>query len=117
MCHHVARFIRCKAAQILRGFLSVDDIWDTRESLNTVGMANDALPQAAYIDIQRCLHFSDNWDDDSNTEWSDSYLDERDGLEVGAAHHCQKFCVLEDSFNTCYKRCVEPGEKTTFDKS
>ncbi len=43
MGHHVVHFIGCQAAQMLQGFSSVHDTWDTREPLNAVGTAKEAL--------------------------------------------------------------------------
>ncbi len=60
MSHHVAHFIRCQAAQMFHKVLSMDDTWDIREPLNAVGMVKEVLLQAAYIDMQRCLNFSNN---------------------------------------------------------
>ena len=70
---NVARFHGCHMGRMLRGFPSVDDTWSTRDSLNAVGAVKDSMPKAAYQDMYRCMHFSDDWEEEDGEEWDDMY--------------------------------------------
>ena len=57
LADHVARFFGCQAARMLRGFPSIDKTWSTRESLDAIGTVMESMPQDAFKDLYRCLHF------------------------------------------------------------
>ncbi len=44
LADRVARFVGCQAAQMLRGFLSVNDTWSVRDPLDAVGTVKETMP-------------------------------------------------------------------------
>jgi hypothetical protein len=115
---HVARFFGCHMGRMLRGFPSMMDTWSTRESLDAVGAVKDSMPQDAYREMHRCMHFSDDWEDaDGDSDWESLYSDQRFGPSRDVAKHRQKFEHIEDAFNKRWKECVHFGKWLTMDES
>ena len=56
---YVARFF---------GFPSVERTWNTREPLRAVGSVKESMPKDAYQDMYRCMHFSNDWEEDWDVE-------------------------------------------------
>lgn len=48
------------------GFPSIEETWSTRESIDHIAPAAESMPKDAYIDMYRCMHFSDDWEADEN---------------------------------------------------
>ena len=84
---HVARFIGVQSARMLHGFPSVEDTWSSRDALDAVGTAKESMPRAAYQEIARCLHFTDNWQEHEHVNWDDIYVDEKVVPLDNTAHH------------------------------
>ena len=115
---HVARFFGCHIARMLRGFPSIDETWSTRESLRSIGAVKDSMPQDAYKDIYRCMHFSDDWEEEEeNVAWDSVYDDPKYAPSPDAAKHRKKFEHIEDGFNSRWKECVNFGRWLTADES
>ena len=53
---------------MLRGFLSIDMTWSTRESLDAIGTVKESIPKDESRDLYRCLHFTDDWDEEEGVE-------------------------------------------------
>ena len=104
-------------ARMRRGHPSVLDSWSTRESLDAVPPLKDSMPQDAFKDIHRCMHFSDDWDDDGDCEWDEVYSDERFNASPNVEHHRRKFEHIEDAFNKRWKAIVNFGRWITADES
>ena len=75
------------------------------------------MPQDAFKDIHRCMHFSDDWDDDADCEWDEVYSDERVNASPTVAHHRRKFEHIEDAFNERWKAILNFGRWITADES
>jgi hypothetical protein len=62
-------------ARMIAGFPSIEDTWSTRESLTHIAAVAESMPKDAYIDMYRCMHFSDDWeqnqDGSGETYWKD----------------------------------------------
>ena len=84
---HVARFIGVQSARMLHGFPSVEDTWSSRDALDAVGTAKESMPRAAYQEMSRCLHFTDDWEEQEHVNWDDIYVDEKVVPSDNTAHH------------------------------
>jgi len=84
---HVARFIGVQSARMLHGFPSVEDTWSSRDPLDSVGTAKESMPRTAYQEIARCLHFTDDWEEDEHVNWNDIYVDDKFVPSDNTAHH------------------------------
>lgn len=100
---HVARFYGCHLARMQRGFPSIEATWSTRESLDCIGAVKESMPKDAYIDMYRCMHFSDDWDDDwdedGETSWDDVFDDPKYEPSPDVERHRRKYEHIEDGFN------------------
>ena len=114
---HVARFFGCQMARMLRGFPSIEETWSTRESLDAVGSVKDCMPQDAFKDIHRCMHFSDDWELEEDETWEDIYPDAQHEPSSDVAKHRRKFEHIEHGFNERWKACVNFGKWMTADES
>ena len=119
--HHVARFFGVHLARMIRGFPSINDTWSTREPLKHVSTAVESMPKNAYIDMYRCMHFSDDWeesqDGNGETYWEDLYQDAKFGSSPDVEHHRRKYEHIEDGFNARWKEVVNYGRWITADES
>ena len=119
--HHVARFFGVHLARMIRGFPSIEDTWSTREPLKHVHTAVESMPKNAYIDMYRCMHFSDDWevneDGSGETYWEDVFEDARYGSSPDVERHRKKYEHIEDGFNTRWKEVVNYGRWITADES
>ena len=116
LAEHVCRFFGCQYTRMLHGFLSIDKTWPTRESLDVIGTVKESMPKDAFRDLYRCLHFTDDWDEEDGVEWNDIYLDENHTFPE-LAWHLRKFGDVEDAFNNRWKECVTFGKWLTFEES
>ena len=114
---HVTRFSGVQLCRMLRGYPSVEDMWSTRESLKEVATATESMSMGAFQDMNRFLHFADDWDDEDGAPWADTYLDDKVDSPEFAAPHRRKFGNVEDAFNAAWKFHVLFGKDLTFDES
>jgi hypothetical protein len=114
---NVARFFGCQLARAIKGLSSVMNFWSTLESLNTIGMVKESMPCGAFSDMQRCMHFADDWDEDNGEVWDAYFVDKKVESPIDIAHHCRKFGIFEDSFNARSKAAVIFGRRLTMDES
>ncbi len=80
------------------------------------------MPKDAYQDMDRCMHFSDDWEEDwdveEGTDESEKfYGDKKFTPPPDVERHRQKFEHIEDGFNRRWKECVIFGRWTTADES
>ena len=54
---------------MLRDFPPIDKTWSTQESLDEIGTVKESMPKDAFRDLYRCLHFTDDWDEEESVEW------------------------------------------------
>jgi hypothetical protein len=99
MADHVARFFGCQLVHAIKGLPSVNDCWSTRELLNAIGMAKESMPCGAFSDMQWCMHFADDWDEEDGDVWEDNFVEAKVDSPIDVAHHRQKFSIVEDAFN------------------
>jgi hypothetical protein len=85
---HIARFYGCQLARSNDGFPSIDDSWSTRDPLDleAIGPAKECMPRDAFRDMYRCMHFNDDFDEESPDEWSDVYFDKKHSSPATARH-------------------------------
>jgi hypothetical protein len=88
---HVARFFGCQLVCAIKGLPSIDEYWSTREALDAVGTAKESMPHSAFSDMQRCMHFADDWVENEGEVWNDYYSNEKVDLPTEVAHHRRKF--------------------------
>ena len=113
---HVTRFFGCQLVRAIKGLPSVKDCWSTRESLDAVGTAKESLPRGAFTDMQRCMHFADDWEEEEEA-WNDYFTDVKVESPLDVAHHRRKFAIVEDAFNARWKEAVIFGRRLTMDES
>ncbi|KAL3775049.1 hypothetical protein ACHAW5_007513 [Stephanodiscus triporus] len=97
--NHVARFFGCQLARAAKGLPSVQQCWSTRESLEAIGTVKESMPRGAFSDMQRCMHFADDWDENDGEVWDDKFSDKKVDSPIDIAHHRRKFGIVEDAFN------------------
>ena len=112
--HHVAQYFGCTIARMLRGFPSIDETFSTREALLEVGLCTESLPKGAMFDMSRCMHFTDDWEletelDLQDLNWEDVYLDEKHSSPEGTANHRLKYAIVEDAFNEAWTAHISFG--------
>jgi hypothetical protein len=118
---HVARFYGVHMARMIAGFPSIDDTWSSRESLKHVAAAAESMPKNAYQDMYRCMHFSNDWEEDEDgngeTYWEERYDDPKFEPSPDVERHRRKFEHIEDGFNRRWKEVVHFGRWITADES
>ncbi|KAL3778367.1 hypothetical protein ACHAW5_008310 [Stephanodiscus triporus] len=107
--NHVARFFGCQLARAIKGLPSVQQCWSTRESLEAIGTVKESMPCGAFSDMQRCMHFADDWDDDDGEVWDDNFSDKKVDSPIDIAHHRGKFGIVEDAFLRDGRRQLSSG--------
>ena len=74
------------------------------------------MPRTEFQDINRCLHFPDNWDKVNDVDWDNMYLDKKYKAPA-AAKHQTKFTIVEDACNKSWKLHNTYGKEMIYDKS
>ena len=65
----------------------IDNMFSVRKNLDSVPCVKKAITQDAYKDVYRCMHFVDNWEADSDTEWDEFFYDTKVSVDNTAAAH------------------------------
>ena len=74
------------------------------------------MPLDAMYDMNRFMHFTDNWMEGDEEDWDAIYPDPRvDSPET--TKHRIKFCLIEDAFNEAWIKHIVLGKHLTFDES
>jgi hypothetical protein len=115
--NHVAQFFGCQLVRAIRGLPLVNDCWSTRKVLDVIGTAKESMPHGAFLDMQRCMYFVDDWDEEDGDVWEDNYVNPKVDSPINMTHHCQKFGIVEDAFNAQWKAAVIFGRRLSMDKS
>ena len=113
---NVCRFYGAMLARSLSGTPSVEKIWDTRSSLRAIGAIKESMPQDAFKDLCRCMHFADDWEVDDE-RWAADYSGVKEEPGEETAKHRRKFAVLEDGYNKRWQAIVKFGRWVTADES
>ena len=50
---------------------SINNMWSVREILDAVPCVKELMPQDADRDLYHCMHFVDDWEADSYSEWEE----------------------------------------------
>ena len=98
--NHVARFYGVMMARIWSNNSSIDNMWSVREILDAVPSVKEAMPQDAYKDLYRCMHFVDDWEADTHSEWEEYFMDPKVEADDGTATHRTKFSIVKDGWNS-----------------
>jgi hypothetical protein len=113
---HITRFYGCQLARSNDGFPSIDDSWSTRDPLEAIGPLKECMPRDAFRDMYRCMHFNDDFDEESPDEWSDVYFDKKHSSPATERHR-KKFSNVEDTICQRWKEYINFGMWVTFDES
>jgi hypothetical protein len=114
---HIARFYGCQLARSNDGFsASNDNSLSTRDPLEAIGPLKECMPRDAFRDMYCCMHFNDDFDEESPDEWSDVYFDKKHSLPATARHR-KKFSDVEDTICQRWMEYVNFGMWVTFDES
>ena len=114
---HVARFYGCIIAKMLAGNPSITDMFCTREVFNAVEPVKNCMTLDAMKDLSRCLHFSDDWEEDDEEDWDEHYKDVKVEPDENTALHRRKFSMVEDAYNRRWQAMVNFGKWITADES
>ncbi len=104
---HVARMYGAIVANCLCGNRSVEQIWSTREVFDAVEPIKLSMPQDAWKDMARCMHFADDWEDDDDQWNADNYPAEKCAPSPNTAKHRKKHGMLEDAHNKRWQEVVK----------
>ena len=63
--HNICRIYGIKIANMLCGNRSIQDMHLTTEYFNAVGPVNKSTPQSALKNLIWCMHFADDWDNET----------------------------------------------------
>ena len=50
-------------------------MWSVREIFDAVPSVKESMPQDAYKDLYRCMHFVDDWEADTDSEQEEYFMD------------------------------------------
>ena len=75
--HHVAQYFGIETCRMLRGFPSIEETWSSCEPLFHIGVCTESMLLGAMYDLNRCMHFTDDWEEDDGIIWEDVYLDKK----------------------------------------
>ena len=114
---HVARFYGVMMARIWSNNSSIDNMWSVREILDAVPSVKESMPQDAYKDLYRCMHFVDDWEADTDSEWEEYFMDPKVEADDDTATHRTKFSIVEDRYNARWQEIVNFGKWLTMDES
>ena len=87
----------------------------TQSKLKAVSSIKEAMPQDAFKDLCRCMHFADNWEE-VDEQWSEKYHHVKEEPSEETAKHQRKFGILEDGYNKRWQAIVNFGRCVTADK-
>ena len=114
---HVEQFYGVMMARIWSNNSSIETMWSVREILDAVPCVKELMPQDAYKDLYCCMHFVDDWEADSDSEWEEYFMDPKVGGVGSTAAHQTKFSMVEDGWNSRWQKIVNLGKWLTMDES
>jgi hypothetical protein len=74
------------------------------------------MTQSAFKDINRCLHFANNWNEVTEKEWEGIYLNKKYQAPA-AAKHQSKVAIVEDAHNETWKEVIVHDKVMTYKKA
>ncbi len=114
---NVACFFGCQLVCLIKVLPSAKDCWNTCKALDAIGTAKGSMPCRVFADMQWCMHFANNWEEEEGDVWANTFNDVKIELPSHVAHHHFKFAIVEDAFNLQWKAAVIFGQQLTMDKS
>ena len=94
---HIAPFYGFQRARSNDGFPSINSSWSTRDPTEAIGPLKESMPHDAFRDMYHCMHFADDFDEESLDEWSDVYFDEKHSTPMTAWHY-KKLAMLRTQY-------------------
>ena len=64
----VARFFGCQHARMMHGWLSMKDVWSSRESLYHIITFSGSMPIHKLQDTHQCFHVVDDWEENGDID-------------------------------------------------
>ena len=113
---HVARFCGVLLGRMFDGNPSMNQMFSTRDMFDACEPVKQSVTLDCFKDLIRCLHFSDDWDDDDE-QWDTLYTDPKQEPGEDTAAHRRKFSILEDGCNRRWQAMVNFGKWLTADES
>jgi len=85
-------------ACVIERWISIknNDSWSTWDPLEAIGPLKECMPCGAFRYMYCCMHFNDDFDNESPDEWSDVYSDKKHPLPATARHR-KKISNVEDA--------------------
>ena len=74
------------------------------------------MSRGGFQDINRCLHFANEWNEGADVEWEYVYLDKKYQAPA-AAKHQSKVAIVEDAHNETWKEVIVHGKVMTYKKT
>ena len=87
-----------------------------RDPLKAIGPLKECMLHDAFRDMYYCMHFNDDFDEESPDEWSDVYFDKKHSSPATARHR-KKISNVEDAICQRWKEYVNFGMWVTFNES
>ena len=92
---HIARFYGCLLAKMLSGTANNTRMFSTRNVFDAVEPVKRCMPLDAIKDLTRCLHYTDDWEEEEDVEWETLYTDPKFEAQDGTAQHRRKKFSME----------------------
>ena len=83
---HVARFYGTMMCRAITGNKSILDIWLTRSIHKANAAIKECMPQDAFRDLCRCMHFADDWEE-NDLRWNETCDDTKEDMPEETARH------------------------------
>ena len=113
---NTARFYGCLLGRMFDGNPSMNQMFSTRDMFDACEPIKQSMTLDCFKDMVRCLHFSDDWDEDDE-EWDRIYTDAKQEPTEETSPHRRKFSMLEDAYNRRWQDMVNFGKWITADES
>ena len=97
--NHVAWYYSCLIAWMLSGNPLMIQMFSTCNVFDACEPIKQSMTLDCFEDIVRCLHFSDDWEDDVDKDWDTKFSDTKVEPLENTATHQKKFSMLEDAYN------------------
>ena len=85
--HHIACFYGIMMAIIFSSNTSIDNMFSVCKNLDSILCVNETITKDAYKDLYCCMHFVDDWEEDSDEEWQEFFHDTKVVVNDTTAAH------------------------------
>ncbi len=75
------------AVRAIKGLPSVNYCRSIRKALDAVGTVKESMLCGAFSDMQWCMHFAEDWEENEGDVWNNYYTDEKVDSPTEVAHH------------------------------